>query len=462
MPKVSNTIIYPQDDNLSMDDYTIGTNSNTGNKKTQTYAFKSIFSLFYNFLGYNAFFNTTDTTTYPIGTPGCFYVFDESNALTADFSEARKITFSAYDTYNFDTANYFNIIVNSEKFLFKLINLEDKNNFVFLSPSNFVLGGTGTTFNVDVLAESGLSNGSFVNYKRYLLVLEFAAGTFNPADYDLSDFTNISGDPFITAQDLTNALALLPAPIENHSELTLDDGSNPHGTTKTDVGLGNVDNTSDVDKPISLAAETAFETKLDKSTTPLSVYATDESGDQVMKLISELGGTSKKTQIVQFAWGGGNYSANANWWRINNGTSNSKYNFAFNQTPSVNPSNAFANDTNFPFHERLMFDGKIKEIYIEGSNNGVQWNCDFALRNFELTGYNAGIPSEGVTNNQIVAQKQFPVGTISNINRSFTLGTDIFDLTLPKFSVLRPYFKSEGVANSNWQNVVLTILIEEV
>ena len=28
-----------------------------------------------------------------------------------------------------------------------------------------------------------------------------------------------------------------------HSQLTLDDGANPHGTTKTDVGLGNVPNT---------------------------------------------------------------------------------------------------------------------------------------------------------------------------------------------------------------------------
>ena len=209
MPKISNQDIYNQDDTLSMNDYTIGSNSNTGNKKTQTYTFASIFSLFYNFLGYNAFLNTTDTTTYPIGTPGCFYVFDENDALTSDFSEARKITFSSYDTYNFYTANYFNIIVSSGKFLFKLINLEDKNNFVFLNPSNFVLSGPGTTFDVDVLAEAGLSNGSFVNYKRYLLVLEFAAGTFDPADYDLSDFTNTSGNPFITLQDLPNISTLL-------------------------------------------------------------------------------------------------------------------------------------------------------------------------------------------------------------------------------------------------------------
>ena len=243
MAKVSNQDIYNQDDNLSMEDYLLGTNTNTINKKTQTYSLGSIFSLFYNFLGFNAFLFTTDTTTYPIGTPGCFFVFDEEDNLTNDFTESRKITFSATDTYNFNVAEYFGTVVNSGKFLFKLINLEDKNNFVFLSPSNFVLGGTGTTFNVDVLAESGLSNGSFVNYKRYLLVLEFAAGTFDPADYDLTDFTNTSGNPFITAQDLTDAL----------------------------------------------------DSKLDKSTTPSSVYTTDAGGLQVMKPLSEFSGVTSVT-----------------------------------------------------------------------------------------------------------------------------------------------------------------------
>jgi hypothetical protein len=55
-----------------------------------------------------------------------------------------------------------------------------------------------------------------------------------------------------------------PAP-SIHSGLTLDDGSNPHGTTKTDVGLGNVDNTSDSDKPISTATQTALDVKIPNS-----------------------------------------------------------------------------------------------------------------------------------------------------------------------------------------------------
>lgn len=42
------------------------------------------------------------------------------------------------------------------------------------------------------------------------------------------------------------------------------DTSNPHGVTKTQVGLGNVDNTSDINKPISTAVQTALNSKVDK------------------------------------------------------------------------------------------------------------------------------------------------------------------------------------------------------
>ena len=40
--------------------------------------------------------------------------------------------------------------------------------------------------------------------------------------------------------------------------------SNPHGVTKSQVGLGNVDNTSDLSKPISTAQQTALANKVDK------------------------------------------------------------------------------------------------------------------------------------------------------------------------------------------------------
>lgn len=48
--------------------------------------------------------------------------------------------------------------------------------------------------------------------------------------------------------------------IATKSELTahIDDKNNPHEVTKTQVGLGNVDNTSDLNKPISTATQTAL------------------------------------------------------------------------------------------------------------------------------------------------------------------------------------------------------------
>lgn len=41
------------------------------------------------------------------------------------------------------------------------------------------------------------------------------------------------------------------------------DSENPHGVTKAQVGLGNVDNTADTEKPISAAQQAAFNGKLD-------------------------------------------------------------------------------------------------------------------------------------------------------------------------------------------------------
>lgn len=47
-----------------------------------------------------------------------------------------------------------------------------------------------------------------------------------------------------------------------HSQVT---SGNPHNVTKTEVGLGNVDNTSDANKPVSTAQQTALNLKQDTS-----------------------------------------------------------------------------------------------------------------------------------------------------------------------------------------------------
>ena len=109
-----------------------------------------------------------------------------------------------------------------------------------------------------------------------------------------------------------NDLINTPTLVTNHSELNLDDGTNPHGTTKNDVGLGNADNTSDLGKPISNATQTALNgkantihshvisdvtglqtalnSKLDKVTTNdvEKVYIKNADGTQGMKPVSDI------------------------------------------------------------------------------------------------------------------------------------------------------------------------------
>lgn len=71
-----------------------------------------------------------------------------------------------------------------------------------------------------------------------------------------NDFTDVYKDQISTNQ--TN--------ISSH----VGNKNNPHEVTKSQVGLGNVDNTSDLNKPISSATQTALDTKIDTAGSGLS------------------------------------------------------------------------------------------------------------------------------------------------------------------------------------------------
>lgn len=73
------------------------------------------------------------------------------------------------------------------------------------------------------------------------------------AGYSINDaYTKTEGDARYESKN---------ANIQNHIAST----SNPHGVTKSQVGLGNVDNTSDISKPISTATQAALNSKLANS-----------------------------------------------------------------------------------------------------------------------------------------------------------------------------------------------------
>lgn len=69
------------------------------------------------------------------------------------------------------------------------------------------------------------------------------------------------------------------------------DTNNPHQVTKEQVGLGNVDNTSDKNKPISDATQSALDAKLNKSTTVTpfpQAYTKSADGMQSLTEISNV------------------------------------------------------------------------------------------------------------------------------------------------------------------------------
>lgn len=81
------------------------------------------------------------------------------------------------------------------------------------------------------------------------------------ADIGLGNVDNTSdaNKPVSTAQQTALDAKATTAALTAHSSAT----NNPHATTKAQVGLGNVDNTSDATKPLSTAATTALAAKAD-------------------------------------------------------------------------------------------------------------------------------------------------------------------------------------------------------
>lgn len=105
--------------------------------------------------------------------------------------------------------------------------------------------------------------------------------------------TNVQQDALNSGATTTNIsqIATNTATIAGH----MADTNNPHSVTKTQVGLGNVDNTSDLNKPISTATQAALDTKAPLDTylapnfdglTPIATYEFDTSSTSFYKLLT--------------------------------------------------------------------------------------------------------------------------------------------------------------------------------
>lgn len=93
------------------------------------------------------------------------------------------------------------------------------------------------------------------------------AGDYQPTAASISDAT-ATGRSILTATDATAARTAIGAGTSNLALGTTSTTAKAgdYAPTKTDVGLGNVDNTSDTNKPVSTATQTALDSKLSTTT----------------------------------------------------------------------------------------------------------------------------------------------------------------------------------------------------
>lgn len=125
-----------------------------------------------------------------------------------------------------------------------------------------------------ITAEDRYEEGGSVYYRN--LVFTFTDGSVQRVSLDrfwnetrqalnaLSQRVAVIEGDYLTSVDkaaLEQAIASVSSDISAH----IADKNNPHEVTKAQVGLGNVDNTSDLDKPISTATQTALNLKANQT-----------------------------------------------------------------------------------------------------------------------------------------------------------------------------------------------------
>lgn len=91
----------------------------------------------------------------------------------------------------------------------------------------------------------------------------------NTASAPITTAYDDANNRVVTAIDQTQINHALLQNVGNNSHVQIDNHisntANPHGVTKSQVGLSNVDNTSDLNKPISNATQTALNSKVNNS-----------------------------------------------------------------------------------------------------------------------------------------------------------------------------------------------------
>jgi len=157
--------------------------------------------------------------------------------------------------------------------------------------STGLIDGSGATDQFARWVDNNTLEGLTAEEVRTALNVEDGAEANNISDTDATDLTD-SGDSSLhyhssdrdranhTGTQTASSISDFDTEVGNNSIVTANtthrgQTDNPHTVTKTQVGLSNVDNTSDVDKPVSTATQTALDLKIDTTDIIDNLTSTD-------------------------------------------------------------------------------------------------------------------------------------------------------------------------------------------
>ena len=113
-----------------------------------------------------------------------------------------------------------------------------------------------------------------------------------------SEINRAKESEFLITSSLNNEIARAEAKEEEIKNVLVDhikDNNNPHNVTKEQIGLGEVDNTSDINKPISNAVQLALNLKADKT----EVYTKEESDEKFLTEHQDISGKADKATTLE-------------------------------------------------------------------------------------------------------------------------------------------------------------------
>lgn len=209
---------------------------------------------------------------------------------------------------------------------------------------------------------------------------------------DLNNLPKING--VVVKGDKTSAdygLASASALAEH-----IADTNNPHEVSKAQVGLGNVDNTADLDKPISTATQTALNGKQDNLTqTQLDAVNSGIDSTKTAQIATNANNITDIESKIPNQATAQNQLADKNFVNSSIATNTANFIGTFNSVAELEAYSGTLTNNDYAFV--IGTDSEGNTIYNRYKYTGTEWLFEYALNNSSFTAAQWAAINSGIT-----------------------------------------------------------------